>query len=83
MLDIAGGIYTLRTGKVIAKTAAGEWALQNGICPAPKALRKAVEVRKEPLRYKDTENFQRWASALGDDIQIFADVLEQEIEKVK
>jgi predicted nucleotidyltransferase len=83
MLDIARGIYTLRTGKVIAKTAAGEWALQNGICPVPEALGKAVEVRKDPLRYKDTENFHRWAAALGDDIQIFADVLEQEIEKVK
>jgi hypothetical protein len=83
MLDIARGIYTLRTGKVIAKTAAGEWALQNGICPVPEALNKAVEVRKDPLRYKDTEDFHRWASKLGDDIQIFADVLEREIEKCK
>lgn len=29
LLDIARCIYTLRTGKIISKTAAGEWALQN------------------------------------------------------
>jgi predicted nucleotidyltransferase len=29
LLDIARGLYTLQTGKVIAKTVAGEWALEN------------------------------------------------------
>lgn len=28
LTDISRGLYTLRTGKIIAKTAAGEWALR-------------------------------------------------------
>jgi predicted nucleotidyltransferase len=45
LLDIARGIYTLRTGKVIAKTAAGKWALENELCPDAEALQKAVHIR--------------------------------------
>ena len=51
LLDIARGIYTLRTGKVIAKTAAGEWALENGLCPDPDAMQKAVQIRTDPTKY--------------------------------
>jgi predicted nucleotidyltransferase len=51
LLDIARGIYTLRTGKVIAKTAAGEWALENGLCPDEDAMQKAIAIRKEPQNY--------------------------------
>ena len=50
LLDIARGIYTLRTGKIIAKTAAGEWVLENGMCPDADAMQKAVQIRKRPLR---------------------------------
>ena len=38
MLDISRCLYTLRTGKIIAKTAAGEWALREGLCPTPDTL---------------------------------------------
>ena len=31
MLDIARGLYTLRTGRILSKTAAGEWALREGL----------------------------------------------------
>ena len=46
LLDIARGIYTLRTGKILAKTAAGEWALKNNLCPDTDAMRKAIQCRK-------------------------------------
>lgn len=81
MLDIARGIYTLRTGKVIAKTAAGEWALKENICPAAETLSKVIEVRKNPQQYKNSDSFNKWASTLGKDIQVFADVLEHEIQQ--
>ncbi|MDR2753013.1 MAG: DUF4111 domain-containing protein [Oscillospiraceae bacterium] len=78
LLDIARGIYTLRTGKIIAKTAAGEWALENGICPVPEALTKAVEVRRDPLAVKSDDGVLAYAEQLGGEIQKFADVLERE-----
>lgn len=74
LLDIARGIYTLRTGKIISKTAAGEWALIEGLCPDADALRKTVEIRKQPLCYaKEEKNVDNAV------IQRFADVLEVEL----
>ena len=81
LLDIARCIYTLRTGDVIAKTKAGEWALQQQLCPVPETLKKVLLVRKEPLKYKNDPEFKVWASFLDDNVQRFADVLEQELRK--
>ena len=53
MLDIARCIYTLHTGKIIAKTDAAEWASENNLCPDPNVLRFALKVRRNPLEYKD------------------------------
>jgi hypothetical protein len=78
-LDIARGIYTLRTGKVIAKTRAGEWAIENHICPSEDIMSKVLEVRYNPNLYKNKPSYKEWVSALGEDIQKFADVLENEI----
>ena len=73
LLDIARGIYTLRTGKVIVKTAAGEWALENGICSDEVALQKAVTIRKEPQIYsKEDKTVDRGI------VVRFADVIENE-----
>ena len=44
-------------------------------------LKKVLRVRKEPLKYKDDPEFKMWACSLGNDVQRFADVLEQELEK--
>ena len=79
LFDIARGIYTLRTGKVIAKTAAGEWALEAGICPVPDALSKALEVRKAPMDFQNKSEAMDYAEQLGTKIQLFADVLEKEL----
>lgn len=82
LLDISRCIYTLRTGMIIAKTAAGEWALQENICPCSDALVKAVEVRKEPNKFKnDTRTFD-YAETLGHSIQRYADVLENALKGV-
>lgn len=77
LLDIARGIYTIRTGKIIAKTTAGEWALEEMLCPDPNILRKAVQIRKEPLRYSKKDKIVKNAV-----IQRFADVLEGELANI-
>jgi hypothetical protein len=79
LLDIARCIYTLRTGAVIAKTRAGEWALRQKLCPVPDTLKKALLVRREPLKYQNDPEFKVWFRSLGDDVQRFANVLEQEL----
>ncbi|MDE7354177.1 MAG: GNAT family N-acetyltransferase [Acetatifactor sp.] len=83
MLDIARCIYTLRTGKIIAKTAAAEWALENNLCPNPDTLRFALKVRRNPLEYKDDKETFDYAETLAEPIQSFADVLEKELIQTK
>lgn len=79
LLDISRCIYTLRTGKIIGKTAAGEWALQESICPCVDALTKALVVRKEPMKYRNDVPSLDYAESLGEAIQRYADVLEIEL----
>lgn len=79
LLDISRCIYTLRTGKIIAKTAAGEWAMRENICPCTDALAKSVEVRKYPTNYKNDVCAFDYAETLGDSIQRYADVLQKEL----
>lgn len=81
LFDISRCIYTLRTGKIIAKTAAGEWALQEHICPCADALAKAVDVRKDPIIYKNDKRTFDYAEKLGNSIQRYADLLEQELRE--
>ena len=83
MLDIARCIYTLRTGKIIAKTDAAEWALENNLCPDPDALRFALKVRRSPLEYKDDKETFDYAETLAKPIQRFADILEKELIQAK
>jgi len=75
LLDIARGLYTLRTGKIIAKTAAGEWALVNGLCPDADAMQKAVQIRKEPFKYSKADR-----SIDNLVIQRFADMIDNELQ---
>ncbi|MDD4296453.1 MAG: GNAT family N-acetyltransferase [Ruminiclostridium sp.] len=78
MLDISRCLYTLRTGKIIAKTAAAEWALENKLCPVPDVLGLALEVRKSPIIHTDDATLN-YAETLAEPIQRFADVLENEL----
>lgn len=79
LLDISRCIYTLRTGKIIAKTKASEWALENGLCPDVTVLQTALLVRKNPLRFERDETLQRYTESLGNAVQAYADVLEKEL----
>lgn len=81
LLDISRCLYTLRTGKIIAKTAAGEWALKENLCPCAEALARAVDIRKEPARYLRDEGVLDEAQALGGSVQSYADVLERELAR--
>lgn len=83
LLDIARCLYTLRTGKIIAKTAAADWALENNLCPVPDALKTALKVRKDPLEYKNNKQTLDYAETLADSIQGFADVLESELKRLE
>lgn len=58
ILDIARCIYTLRTCKIIVKTDAVEWALENNLCPDPDALRIALEVRRSLLEHKEDKHLR-------------------------
>lgn len=78
LLDIARCIYTLRTGRIIAKTAAARWALDEKICPEPDVLLTALEIRQNPLKYRDDPAAMAIAEALGPHVQRFTDVLESE-----
>lgn len=81
LLDISRCIYTLRTGKIIAKTAAGEWALKEKLCPCEAALAKAVEIRNNPSAYKNDTGIIDDAETMGAEIQRYADVLDQELKR--
>lgn len=82
-MDIARCLYTLRTGKIIAKTAAADWVLENNLCPVPDALKTALRVRKAPLEYKNDKQTLDYAETLANPIQSFADVLEDELKRLE
>lgn len=74
LLDIARGLYTLQHDAVSTKTAAGEWALAQHLCPDEDALRLALAVRHDPVRIHE-EAVLSQAEALTPAIQRFAQVL--------
>ena len=81
MLDVSRCLYTLRTGEIISKTAAAEWALKNGLCPDPADLEYALKVRREPLMYKNNSSALDRAGNLCGSVLRFADVLEKALQK--
>lgn len=81
LLDISRCLYTLRTGQIISKTAAGEWALGENLCPCAEALAKAVAVRKAPLKFLSDESTFDDAENLGESVQAYADILEYDLKE--
>ena len=79
LLDICRCIYTLRYNDVISKTQAGIWALQEHIFPNEHPLKKTIEIRKEPMAYKNREDIRQWLKGLGPVVQQYADTLELEL----
>ena len=82
LLDISRCLYTLRTGRILSKTKAAEWALQNNLCPDVHALTTALDVRRCPLKYRDDQETFDYAETLGEPVQRFADVLEKELKAI-
>lgn len=83
LLDIARCIYTLKTGKIISKTKAGKWALDNNLILDADIMEKVIKIREEPNRYKNNNEVMKWLGTLGSYVQRFADVLEKEISLAK
>ena len=81
LLDIARCIYTLRYNDVTSKTQAGFWALEEHLFSDEAPLRKALEIRQNPLPCKDREDIRLWLKGLGPVVQIYADALELELKK--
>jgi len=82
LLDIARCLYTLQTGKLIAKTEAGKWALRQGLAPNPEVMEKAISMRENPLKCKEDPSVMDWLASLGSEIQNFADVLQKQLESM-
>lgn len=81
LLDLARCVYTLRYHKVIGKTQAGIWALENHVFPDEEALRKTLMIRKDPISYRGRPEIRTWLKSLGPTVQRCADVLERELEE--
>lgn len=79
LLDIARCIYTLRYNDIISKTKAGEWAIKENLCPEVEQMLFTLQIRNRPLKYKDQAEVKEWLSSLGASIQLFADVLDIEL----
>ncbi len=79
LLDIARCIYTLRNSDVIAKTRAGLWALEQHLFPDEAPLQRALEIRQDPLFYREDADTKQWLASLGPVVQRYADVLEREL----
>lgn len=80
ILDIARCLYTLRYGDVVSKTRAGRWALEEGLLPE-EALRRTLEIREDPLAYKDRPQVRAWLRSLGPLVQQCADALEAALDR--
>ena len=81
ILDICRCLYTLRSGEIISKTQAGLWALEQHLFDEEYPLREALEIRRNPLLYKDNPAVKAWLTSLGPVVQEYADVLEKELRR--
>lgn len=80
LLDIARCIYSLRYNDIISKTQAGIWALNEILFEDETPLQKALEIRQNPMVFKNSEEIKGWLKELGPVVQQYADVLEKELE---
>lgn len=83
LLDISRCLYTLQTGRIISKTAAGEWALERGCCPDPDCLRLALQARYHPETFQSAAVLERDAPALSQAQRRYAQTLLQTINTLE
>ncbi|MBQ7146513.1 MAG: DUF4111 domain-containing protein [Lachnospiraceae bacterium] len=81
LLDICRCLYTLQNGAVISKTQAGDWALERHLFANEEPLRKALEIRRNPLVHKDNPEVKAWLASLGPVVQQYADALEEALKE--
>lgn len=81
LLDIGRCLYTLQNGAVISKTQAGDWALERHLFANEEPLRKALEIRRNPLVHRDNPEVKAWLASLGPVVQQYADVLEEALKE--
>lgn len=79
LLDIARCIYTLRYNDIISKTKAGEWAILENLCPEEEQMLLTLQIRNNPLKYKEQADVKEWLRSLGTSVQLFADALDREL----
>ena len=79
LLDIARCVFTLRDHDVMAKTQAGIRALSEHIFPDEAPMKRAVEIRQNPMAYRGRDDVKQWLKELGPAVQRYADVLEREL----
>jgi predicted nucleotidyltransferase len=79
ILDIARCLYTLSERKIISKTKAGYWAIENKLVSDATLLKKVLSIREKPLDYQQSTEVLDWLETLGPAVQEFADVLEHKL----
>lgn len=57
--------------------------LEEKICPDGVCMLRTFQIRKNPLKYKEDERVKKWLCSLGESVQLFADVLEEENAKYR
>ena len=67
-------MYTLVNGRLITKTAAAQWALDEHLTPCPAELSMALTVRRQPELIQD-ESVLDYAETLTDAIRSYAALL--------
>jgi len=72
MLDISRCLYTLEYGKIISKTDAGQWALDNEFCSHTEVLKRVLTIRKFPVLADENDERE-----MGPYVQKYANVLER------
>lgn len=77
LLDVARGLYTIRTGRVASKTDAGRWALQNALCPDPSCSKRRFACGKRRCACRMTRARWIWPSPLGTPLHASRSVLEE------
>ena len=79
LLDIARCVHTLRYHDVISKTQAGLWALSEHLFEDEEPMKRTLEIRQDPMAFKDRDDVKEWLKGLGPVVQRYADVLEKEL----
>lgn len=79
LLDIARCMYALINGKLTTKTSAGQWALDEQLCPCPEEMSMALMVRRQPELIRD-EHVLNYAENLTEAIQNYALLLRRALK---